>query len=61
MKDVQILDKPPEGWVLVNGASMTPPGYDLYSNNKSRFSGERRVVLVKQKWLKEREADDGDY
>ncbi len=42
----QRLDKAPEGWTVIKGAS-NPVGCTWYSNNESRFSGKRRHVLVK--------------
>lgn len=45
---IPILDKPPNGWVLTQGTLTEPNGYRWWNNGKSSFSGERRVVLVKE-------------
>ncbi len=39
----------PEGWRKLEGATTAPLGYSWYSNGKSRFSGEFKAVLVKDK------------
>lgn len=44
-----ILKKAPEGYTKVIGATTNPIGASLYSNNKSRFSGERKSVLVEDR------------
>lgn len=49
----KILKSAPAGWVKVSGATTTPIGYDLWSNNKSRFGGERKTALVlKGDWIR---------
>ena len=36
----------PEDWVVVNGSTTVPKGYILICNNKSRFSGQRKISLL---------------
>lgn len=38
----------PKGFIKTVGA-MAPKGYAWYNNGKSRFSGQRKIVLVKVK------------
>ena len=38
-----------EGWKKIEGAMTAPKGYSWYSNGASRFSGEHRCALVKDK------------
>lgn len=47
MKDKK-LAKPPKGFRKTPGATNAPKGYEWYSNIKSRFSGKRKIVLVKK-------------
>lgn len=42
----------PKGWVKIKGALTAPNGYTWVSNNKSRFSGERKSALIKNDKLK---------
>lgn len=46
MKNVEILDKIPEGWKVRKGATTAPRGYVWIWNVKSLFSGEYRATLV---------------
>ena len=39
----------PKGFVKTIGATTAPRGYEWYNNKKSRFSGKRKIVLVKKK------------
>ena len=43
------LTKAPAGWKKTIGASTAPRGYEWYSNGESRFSGKRKIALVKRK------------
>ena len=43
------LTKAPKGWKKTIGASTAPRGYEWYSNGESRFSGKRKIALVKRK------------
>ncbi len=43
------LNNPPKGWIKTRGATTAPIGYEWYNNRKSRFSGKRKIVLVKKK------------
>lgn len=43
------LNKPPRGWRKTRGATTAPRGFSWYSNGESRFSGKRKIVLVKDK------------
>lgn len=36
----------PAGYVKITGATTAPNGFEWYSNNKSRFGGERKTILV---------------
>lgn len=46
-RNVEVHSKAPSGYVRVNGALTAPLGTEWYSNNKSRFGGERVSVLVR--------------
>jgi len=46
---VRKLNKKPKGWVKTRGATTAPKGYYWVSNGKSRFSGKRKIALVKKK------------
>ena len=41
------LDKLPEGWKWVKGATNTPKGFKWAYNGESFFSGKRLQALVK--------------
>ena len=38
----------PHGWKVLKGATTAPCGYKWISNNKSRFSGERKLGFIKE-------------
>ena len=42
----------PKGWVPMKGALTSPNGYTWVSNNKSRFSRERKSAIIKNDKLK---------
>lgn len=42
----------PKDWVSIKGALTSPDGYTWVSNNKSRFSGERKSAIIKNDKLK---------
>lgn len=42
----------PKGWVPIKGTLTSPNGYTWVSNNKSRFSGERKSAIIKNDKLK---------
>ena len=44
----RVLDRLPDGWRYLNGATTAPLGYRWACNNKSRFGGEDRHALVKE-------------
>ncbi len=46
---MKIVEKIPKGYTKVIGATTNPLNATLYSNGKSRFSGERESVLVRNK------------
>lgn len=46
-KNVKVYDYVPKGYKKIEGAATQPIGYEWYSNNKSRFSGEYESCLVK--------------
>lgn len=56
LKDTPEINKLPKGWSVVTGTYMIPAGYQLVSNNKSRFGNERETALIKnekvRKYLK---------
>ena len=39
----------PHGWKVLKGATTAPKGYKWISNNKSRFSGARKLAFLKEK------------
>ena len=45
----KVLSKPPEGWRKNTRAQNVRKGYAWYDNGKSRFSGEFKQVLVREK------------
>lgn len=45
-KQYPVYDKLPKGWVIIKGATTAPCGYKWISNNKSRFSGERKLAFI---------------
>lgn len=45
-RDLPILDRLPENWVVVNATTL-PDDYVMVSNNKSRFSGKRKLAVIK--------------
>ena len=45
----RILTKAPKGFTKVKGVTTNPRGFELFSNNKSRFGGQRKSVLIKIK------------
>jgi len=49
MVGTKILKKVPKGWRKTKGATTAPMGFAWYSNGKSRFSGERKIALIKTK------------
>jgi len=48
-KKVSALAKAPEGYRKTIGATTAPIGYAWYNNGESRFSGKRKIALVKKK------------
>jgi hypothetical protein len=43
------LKSVPKGYIKTIGATTAPRGYDWYNNGKSRFSGRRKIALVKSR------------
>ena len=43
------VNKAPKGWIKDEKAQTAPLGYTWYNNGKSRFSKERKSILVKNK------------
>lgn len=43
------LKSVPKGYIKTIGATTAPRGYAWYNNGKSRFSGKRKIVLVKSR------------
>ena len=48
-RGTEVLNSVPKGYVKLEGATTAPNGYSWYSNGKSRFGGEYKSVLVKDK------------
>lgn len=46
---VKVLKRQPKGWKPIKGAKTAPQGFIWVSNNKSLFSGKRRMALIKDK------------
>lgn len=49
IKEAKVYTSMPKGWTLTSGALTAPKGYEWISNNKSRFSGQRELGLLKIK------------
>lgn len=45
---IRVLDRLPEGWRYLDGATTAPLGYRWACNNKSRFGGEYRHALIRE-------------
>lgn len=45
-KEYPVYDKLPKGWVVIKRATTAPCGYKWITNNKSRFSGERKLAFI---------------
>lgn len=45
-KDYPVYETLPDGWIILKGATTAPKGYKWISNNKSRFSGERKLAFI---------------
>jgi len=45
---VRKISKKPKGWIKTRGATTAPRGYYWVSNGESRFSGKRKIALVKK-------------
>ena len=48
-KEIEYVDKVPEGYEVLKGAMTAPLGYTWYTNGKSLLKGERHSILVKDK------------
>ena len=46
---IKRLKSVPKGFVKTIGATTAPRGFALYNNKQSRFSGKRKIVLVKKR------------
>ncbi len=44
---VKELTTVPNGYRKTEGATTAPLGFEWYNNGKSRFSGNRKIVLIK--------------
>lgn len=51
--DMEVLDKVPDGWAVLDGALTAPRGYVFVYNRKSRWGGEYRHALVPEKVIAE--------
>lgn len=47
--NLEYLNEIPIGYKIVKNTQTNPLGFNWYSNGKSRFSGKRISVLVKNK------------
>lgn len=57
-EDYQVINgELPKGWTRIEGALTAPRGYTWVSNNKSRFSGERKSALIKNDKLRGASSD----
>ena len=48
-KEIEYVDKVPEGYKVLEGAMTAPLGYTWYTNGKSLLKGEHHPILVKDK------------
>ena len=48
-KEYPVYETLPNGWIILKGATTAPCGYKWISNNKSRFSGARKLAFLKEK------------
>ena len=44
----EIVEKIPDGWKILEGATTAPKGYKWVYNGKSLFSGKREKALLKE-------------
>lgn len=52
-KDYPVINgELPKGWARIEGSLTAPKGYTWVSNNKSRFSSERKSAIIKDDKLK---------
>lgn len=57
-EDYQVINgELPKGWTRIEGALTAPRGYTWVSNNKSRFSDERKSALIKNDKLRGASSD----
>ena len=47
--DTEVLDKVPDGWVVLDRALTAPRGYVFVCNRKTRWGGEYRHALAPEK------------
>lgn len=59
--DTEVLDKVPDGWVVLDGALTAPRGYVFVCNRKSRWGGEYRHALVPEKVIAEIATDKARF
>lgn len=45
-RGLPLLDELPKDWVIINATTL-PDDYVMVSNNKSRFSGKRKLAVIK--------------
>ena len=45
---LKIVEKIPDGWKILEGATTAPKGYKWVYNGKSLFSGKREKALLKE-------------
>lgn len=46
-KQYPVFDELPKGWVIIKNALTAPCGYKWISNNKSIFSGKRKLGFIR--------------
>lgn len=47
-KGVKIVNEMPKDWIITEGATTAPNGYEWINNNRSMFDGERKTALLKK-------------
>ena len=46
-ENIKIYTEIPTGWRVTENTTTQPNGYKFINNNKSRFSGQRKIGLLK--------------
>lgn len=48
MLSIKKYKRKPKGWSVTKGTTTEPKGYVWINNNESRFSGKRKIALLKK-------------